>query len=63
MTENEELHLMVRRGREVSVGTLKRRTRKTEGKPRAVVPQKSRERMLISVMMGEGELRKVRVPS
>lgn len=46
MTENEELHLMVRRGREVSVGTLKRRTRKTEGKPRAVVPQKSRERML-----------------
>lgn len=54
---------MVRRGREVSVGTLKRRTRKTEGKPRAVVLQKSRERMLISVMMGEGELRKVRVPS
>lgn len=54
---------MVRRGREVSVGTLKRRTRKTEGKPRAVVPQKSRERMLISVMMGEGELGKVRVPS
>lgn len=46
MTDREELHLAMRRGRKVQVGNLKRRTRKTGGKPGGVVPHKSRERRI-----------------
>lgn len=52
MTEREELHLMEKRERAFPAGNLKR-TRKMEGKPGVVIPHMSRERMLVSVMMGE----------